>query len=129
AFALASPLPVPAELALLRKSWLSLSGVIADLAPELSPDFPLLDVGLRRFFVELPARMLALPNSRDFATHLSNADIAAAGSGWGFVWLRWWTRLAAIAARRAGHSEHVDNSEHSDDGASTAAHRQATSRD
>ncbi|NLD67651.1 MAG: AarF/ABC1/UbiB kinase family protein [Limnobacter sp.] len=103
-FALASPRPLPAELALLRKTWLSLSGVIGDLAPELSPDFPLFDVGLRRFFAELPARMLAPPTSRAFATHLSNADLAAAGSGWGIVWLRWWTRLASLATRRAGHA-------------------------
>lgn len=104
-FALASPRPLPAGLALLRKTWLSLSGVIGDLAPELSPDFPLLDVGLRQFFTELPGRMLASPTSREFATHLSNADLVAAGSGWGIVWLRWWTRFASLAARRAGHGQ------------------------
>lgn len=86
------------DFALFRKSWLSLSGVIGDLAGHLSPDIPLLTVGIRQFLAEVPARLVALPHALDFSTHVSNADIVHVGASSWLTSLRYWTRFAAFGA-------------------------------
>ena len=86
-----------AQLAVLRKSWLSLSGVLHDLGAGAQADLPLIDVGLQRFMGEWPARLVAAPDSRAFATHVSTADlIHTAVHAWPAS-LRYWTRLFARA--------------------------------
>lgn len=94
------------DLALFRKSWLSLSGVVRDLAGSIAPDLPLIDAGLREFLAELPARWLAFPGTRSFATHVSNADLLdLAASPWGAAF-RYGARLGALGWQRlqvAGH--------------------------
>ncbi|WP_088179164.1 AarF/UbiB family protein [Thauera phenolivorans] len=87
------------QLAVFRKSWLSLAGVIRDLGAELAADLPLLSLGLQRFLGEMPARMFAAPDSRAFATHVSNADLIGLGASAWPTSLRYWSRL--LAADRA----------------------------
>ena len=92
------------DFVLFRKTWLSLSGVIGDLAGEQSPDVQLLGLGLKRFMAELPARASAPPASMDFSTHMSNADILRLGASAWLVpvryWARFWRRGGALVAIR-----------------------------
>ena len=86
-----------AQLAGVRKSWLSLAGVLRDLDADTAPDLPLFGVGLQRLLAELPARLVAPADSRAFATHVSTVDlIALAGAAWPAS-LRYWSRLLATA--------------------------------
>lgn len=83
------------QLAVFRKSWLSLSGVLHDLDAGTQADLPLIDVGLQRFIGEWPARLVAAPDSRAFGTHVSTADLLhTAAQAWPAS-LRYWTRLLA----------------------------------
>lgn len=81
------------DFALFRKTWLSLSGAIRDLAGDVSPDLPLLGAGLRQFLIEFPARALAPFASADFATHASNADLVDLGFAPWVAWGRYWGRV------------------------------------
>jgi ubiquinone biosynthesis protein len=83
----------PGNLALFRKSWLSLSGVVADLAGERSPDLPLLALAAQRFVAELPARLVARPDSPGFSTHVSTTDVMRTCASPWLASLRYWTRL------------------------------------
>ncbi|ATE61983.1 AarF/UbiB family protein [Thauera sinica] len=86
-----------AELAVFRKSWLSLAGVLRDLDTGPAADLPLVSIGLQRFFAEMPARMLSRADSRAFSTHVSTADlIALAGAAWP-AGMRYWSRLLGNA--------------------------------
>jgi ubiquinone biosynthesis protein len=98
--ALSRPAGFGEDLALFRKTWLSLSGVIGDLAGAVAPDVPLLAAGLKVFVAELPARWVAPGASRGFATHLSNADLVALAASPPLASLRYWTRLGTLALRR-----------------------------
>jgi ubiquinone biosynthesis protein len=70
-------LRVAADLLLFRKTLYTLEGVVADIgAQESRIDQVLLREFLGHFAVEWPARGFALPDSRMFATRLSNADLA-----------------------------------------------------
>ena len=81
------------QLAVFRKSWLSLAGVLRDLGTDVAADLPLLSIGLQKFAAEMPARLLAPADSRAFSTHVSTADlIALAGASWPAS-LRYWSRL------------------------------------
>jgi len=94
------------DLLLFRKTWFSLSGIFSDLVEHQSPDIPLLGCGLRRFLAELPARLLALSDSRSFSTHISNADVLLTGAS---VWLssvRYWTRCWGHGMAVAGIISH-----------------------
>lgn len=89
------------DFALFRKSWLSLSGVLGDLAEDSSPDTALLAAGVGHFLAEAPARWLAPLDSPQFSTHVSNADILQL---WGTSWLaclRYWQRRWRLAASDA----------------------------
>jgi ubiquinone biosynthesis protein len=69
-------LRVSGDLLLFRKTIHTLQGVVADIGPrESCLDEAFLGEFLRHFVEEWPARWLARPNSRDFATRLSNADL------------------------------------------------------
>lgn len=96
--ALCSAAGLREDFALFRKSWLSLSGVVEDLAGPRSPDLALLTVGMRQFLAEAPGRMLAQPYSLDFSTHISNADLLQIGASSWLTCTRYWTRLAKGAA-------------------------------
>ena len=90
-----------------RKSWLSLAGVLGDLGAGHDTDLPLLDLGLRHFAAEWPARLLAPADSRAFSTHVSTADLLRAAANTWPAGLRYWLRLLGFAgaenrdARRA----------------------------
>ena len=81
------------DFVLFRKTWFSLSGVLDDLVQAYSPDIPLLELGLKRFVTELPARALAPPAATHFSTHVSNADIMRIGASAWLVPMRYWARL------------------------------------
>ncbi len=66
---------LPEDLILLRKSWLSLHGVLADLDPLYSTEIAMLLAVVGRAVADTPRRLLALPWSRAFGTHLSNLDV------------------------------------------------------
>ncbi len=80
------------DFVLLRKSWLSLSGVIGELEKELSPDQQLTKLALQRLLEEMPARSIAFPDSLNFATHISNADILRLLSSPWLIAMRYWAR-------------------------------------
>jgi len=102
ALALAGAAGFGEQLSVFRKTWLALSGVVQDLGARGPADVPLARAGLRRFLVELPARMLARPDSRAFGTHVSNADLAQLSvSGWPTS-LRYWSRLLKRSPAGAG---------------------------
>jgi ubiquinone biosynthesis protein len=77
------------DFVLFRKTWFSLSDVIADLAGDHSPDVQLLEVGLERFLIEWPARFIAPPASNRFSTHVSNLDLLQASASACLVPLRY----------------------------------------
>ena len=81
------------QLAVFRKSWLSLAGVLADLGSVGDADRPLIGLGLQRFAAEWPARLLAPAESRAFSTHVSTADLMRAAADTWPAGLRYWARL------------------------------------
>ncbi|MBI1889831.1 MAG: hypothetical protein HYS18_04235 [Burkholderiales bacterium] len=83
----------PQDLLLFRKTWFSLAGVIRDIGVASSPDLPLLGIAARRFVGEYSARCMEWPNSRRFATHLSNLDLANLLASLMLVPARYWSRL------------------------------------
>lgn len=80
------------QLSVFRKTWLSLSGVLTDLAGEATPDKVLFDAGRRVFMADWPRRWFAWPGAQNLASHLSNADLAAAMMSGCFVGARYWQR-------------------------------------
>lgn len=93
------------ELVLFRKAWLTLAGVLADLsdADSAAADRVLLTQGLYRFVSELPARPLVPVVTREFATHVSNADLWLLGVTAGLVPARYWLRRWQVAWREIMH--------------------------
>ncbi|WP_297359096.1 AarF/UbiB family protein [Thauera sp.] len=85
------------QLAVFRKSWLSLAGVLGDLGAGADADLPLIDLGVRRLAAEWPARLLAPADSRAFATHVSTADLWRAAADIFPASLRYWARLLGRA--------------------------------
>lgn len=65
-----------ADLMAFRKVLQTLDGVIADISEDCRPDVALAGAFLRRLASEWGSRMVSSPFSRDFGTHLSNADLA-----------------------------------------------------
>ncbi|MFO0972366.1 MAG: AarF/UbiB family protein [Phycisphaerae bacterium] len=65
------------ELLLFRKVLLTLEGVVADIDATCGCDAVLLAATMDALLREWPARFFAPPQSRAFATHLSNLDLAA----------------------------------------------------
>lgn len=81
------------DLLLMRKSWLSLEGVIADIAPGFDVDAAVMSAAAAQLVREWPWRIVAPPLSRGFATHLSNVDLLGAA---------WTMPAAALSAFVAG---------------------------
>jgi ubiquinone biosynthesis protein len=87
------------ELVLFRKAWLTLRGVIDDVAGGGYPaDRALLASGLERLIAEFPARILAPLDSRRFDTHLSSADLIGLWMWAGWAPARFWLEMSDLAA-------------------------------
>ncbi|MBK8184587.1 MAG: hypothetical protein IPK63_17600 [Candidatus Competibacteraceae bacterium] len=84
----AGAIQFPEELTLFRKTLLTLSGVLEDVSGETSLDEVLIKSGLIQCYRELAARRIAPFDSREFGSHLSNAD-----------WFRLWAGLPMTAVR------------------------------
>ena len=89
---LSARLRVSPDLMLFRKSLLTLEGVIAEVGERsgqidksLSLEF------LRHFAAEYPLRWLRAPQSRDFATRISNLDLLQTLGSYPTVVARFWT--------------------------------------
>ena len=99
AIALDGRIRFDAQLSVFRKTWLSLAGVLGDLAGDAaSPDAALIEAGVRRFMAEWPARWQPAAGADAFATHVSNAELAAAMVSACFTGMRWWSRRLAPSA-------------------------------
>lgn len=85
------------DLILFRKAWFTLAGVIRDLAGDRRADRTLIEAGLQRFAEEWTERMVAPFASRQFATHVSNADLFVLWMSFGVVPERFWRGLARDA--------------------------------
>jgi ubiquinone biosynthesis protein len=84
-------LRLSADLMLLRKSLHTLEGVIADVAGKEFPMDNLLMLDFMRHFVaEWPWRWMASPNSRSFATRLSNFDLLRTSANLPATVARFW---------------------------------------
>jgi hypothetical protein len=67
-----------AELILFRKALLTVEGVVADIAPDVTLDGALAASFVPRLGRETAPRLMAPPWSRDFPSQLSSADLARA---------------------------------------------------
>jgi ubiquinone biosynthesis protein len=65
----------PPRLLLFRKALLTLQGVLADVCPGGSVEATITAEALSHFVWEWPVRCWKLPWDRDYATHLSSADL------------------------------------------------------
>ena len=84
------------DLMLFRKSLLTLEGVIAEVGGRtIRADDVLLAEFLRHFASEWPRRLLAMPESREFATRLSNFDLVRSLLDVPVAIARFWTATAA----------------------------------
>lgn len=88
AVALRIPTGFDENLTLLRKTWLSLSGVLAELVGHASADAALLRGGLQQLAAEWPQRLRAPSTDADFAIPLSNAELGELAATTGFAWMR-----------------------------------------
>jgi ubiquinone biosynthesis protein len=84
-------LRIAADLLLFRKSLHTLEGVVADIgAGDARIDPVLQGEFFHRLAVECPSRWLAWPDSRAFATRLSNADLARVMLGFPWTLTQFW---------------------------------------
>ncbi len=74
---IASAAHFPSHLLLFRKSLLTLGGVIADVSEDLPRDLVLAAAVTRQLLKDWPRRALSGPFSRDFGSHLNNAEMLA----------------------------------------------------
>ena len=84
----AGAIQFPEELTLFRKTLLTLTGVVDDVSGQISVDEVLIRGGLVQCYRELALRGMAPFDSREFGSHLSNAD-----------WFRLWAGLPMTAIR------------------------------
>lgn len=87
----------PAELLLFRKSLYTASGVVRDVAPELSLDGVLMMSFVRRLMREWGQRWLEPFASNELASHLSTADLSRALLSLPLALQRGWLLLAKTA--------------------------------
>jgi ubiquinone biosynthesis protein len=83
------------DLLLFRKAFFTLEGVAADLCPDLRPADVLAAVGVERYLQEWPRRAVWPLGSRDYATHLSTADLMTALAAGPRVAAEYWRRAWA----------------------------------
>lgn len=90
------------DLLLLRKTLLTLEGVVADVSPDASVDAIMFAAGLERFARDWPGRLVCTPGSRRHAWPLSNVDLALAACSLPATAARFWAGLVAdMMGRRA----------------------------
>lgn len=82
-----------ADLMMFRKALHTLRGVVADIDEQFHADQTLLQAFLARFGTEWAPRLLAPPFSRQFSTHLSNADLATVLMATPLMASRYWLSL------------------------------------
>jgi predicted unusual protein kinase regulating ubiquinone biosynthesis (AarF/ABC1/UbiB family) len=81
----------PEEIILFRKALLTLSGVVADVSPQMAMDSVLVWQGVNQFAGGLLWRPWAATNSRDVVgAHLSNADLLGLWAELPVTVLRFW---------------------------------------
>jgi ubiquinone biosynthesis protein len=94
----------PPDLMLFRKTLLTLEGVVEDVSPGMSIDAALFSEAAERFAREWPMRAAAGPFSRDFGTHISNADLWSLGWSAPAVvtraWMNAWSQYMGGAGPR-----------------------------
>jgi ubiquinone biosynthesis protein len=92
------------DMMLFRKSLLTLEGVIGELgADDFHIDGVILSEFVRHFGREWLARWISPPASREFATHLSNCDLAAALLGSPIAVTRYWAaELSDLCMKSVG---------------------------
>lgn len=97
----AGAIQFPEELTLFRKTLLTLSGVLDDVSEQVAIDDVLIRSGLLQCYRELAARGVAPFESREFGSHLSNADWFRLWAGLPMTVLRYWveTWRDALGAR------------------------------
>jgi ubiquinone biosynthesis protein len=87
------------DLILFRKAWLTLRGVIDDVADGCPTDRMLLGAGLQHLITEFPSRMLAPFDSRRFDSHLSSADLVGLWMSAAWLPARFWLGAGGDAGR------------------------------
>jgi ubiquinone biosynthesis protein len=87
------------DLILFRKAWLTLRGVIDDVAGGCPTDRMLFGAGLEHLIAEFPSRMLAPFDSRRFDSHLSSADLVGLWMSAAWLPARFWLGAGADAGR------------------------------
>ena len=93
------------DLMLFRKSLHTLEGVIAEVgASESQIDSVIFVEFLRQFVLEWPRRWFALPNSRHFATRLSNLDLTQTILSYPAAAARFWMGQSSDLLSAAGAS-------------------------
>ncbi len=76
--------------ALFRKSLFSILSVIKEIYPEISTDKILLKTGFEKLISEWPFRAFSDPFSKEWGTHLSNAQILELLSSWPTLYTNFW---------------------------------------
>ncbi len=90
-------LRVSGDMMLFRKTLHTLEGVVADVGARGQIDNVICSEFLRNFALEWPQRWLQAPTSRDFATRLSNFDLARTLMSGPSTFGRLWCGYAADA--------------------------------
>ena len=101
-------LSVTADMMLFRKTLHTLEGVLAEVDDSGHIDRVLFTEFVRHFAVEWPERWLRLPYSRDFATRLSNLDLAHTVLSLPAAIGRFWTGHASDALAAFAHTTGVN---------------------
>jgi ubiquinone biosynthesis protein len=103
----ASAMSFPQELTLFSKALLTLSEVIADVSEMPSIGDVLTKAGAAQFVRDLMSRPLAPLRSRDFGTHLSNADLVVTWGALFFMPTRYWVGTWRDALHRWAKADHA----------------------
>jgi ubiquinone biosynthesis protein len=94
-----SAVQFPEELMLFRKALLTMSEVVSDVSGRASIVGVLTKAGTGQFFRELLRRPVAPLGSRDFGSHLSNADLVRTWAALFFIPSRYWIETFRDALR------------------------------
>jgi ubiquinone biosynthesis protein len=86
----------PPRLLLFRKAFLTLQGVLSDLCHGRSPEVALMAEAVTRLAWEWPLRWCKPLEDRDYATHVSSADLVSLALRAPAAWARAWQRLCLL---------------------------------